>query len=324
MTSTNSGGKTACSSQSVGKAKPTFAKLLLFSVIGVSLPFFGMVYIHDKRCDPFYQPAFNLSQALADEFANESGKIVAVDDSQTEGIVWKVSRMEALPDNYGLLEDSGIIGILDQGDFSYLKAVFPETGSASSAVTKIGESLTGEITSDDDARRAVFQAANVMERVHAHLKQTSHPLLFRFEAPVVGELREKAYAQLERFKEKVKELKREAKYESRDKPVAFDLNSRSEQCRNLVQLSEETCRASRMTFVLIYAISNGSRRDQSLRQEFLELQKVAEQITRSLADHSSVREEEEARLAIEHYAKSMRRRVTKIEDMDRWPADRRG
>jgi hypothetical protein len=154
-----------------------------------------------------------------------------------------------------------------------------------------------------------------MENLHAEVQQATRgkrqPILFRFDPPFVAELRNKAREETGRLKEKVDEFKREAGYTSSNQPLSVSLQGDLDQLNKLIRLSEESCRLSRVAFVVMYTISDGTGRDRSLHQEFITSQKAAEEITRALSQHKALTAQSysDARTGLSNYAKSMQRRI---------------
>jgi len=284
-------------------------------IVGTVL-FFLLTYIHDRRCVSSYGPALVVSQALADEYSFEAGKVVP-DTSGAAGM-WKVDSAEALPGARTLLKTSGITVILDEqdfpittldsGDLPQLQRAFADVRSASRAVRKVAHILSS------DAGDPVSQAAVAMQHVHNELKKNNRqPFLFGSEPLFVAEFRELGRKELDRFKDKVDQLRTEAGYVSSDNPIVWDSEKPLEQRDRLIPLTEEACRYSRCSFVLVLGICSASSSDAYLRDEFLQLQDVAWQITSKLVQDAKSRGlTPDVHDALERYSKSMARRIRSI------------
>ena len=294
-----------------------FARSFPFSVIA-TIPLFLLVcYWHDRLCDAFYSPLLRASDVLAEEYRREAGNLVLFGSGPDAK--WTTSYRNVLEDDRHLLETVFIARSLDEGDFSYLRSLFREGDSTSNEVELALRCLKSDPMSEDDARRAIREVAELMERLRGRLRaenrQDRRPILFRFEPAFVAEMRDKATQQTKVLAENIEEFKRVSGYVSATRPITCDLHARPDQRDRLIRLCEGNCRISRVAFTLIHIAWDGSDGDRSLRQDFVRLQKVAEETTRALAQHDSLRgaEYSTVREALHQYAQSMNRRIAVIE-----------
>jgi len=298
------------------RLKSAFVRSIPISGVIAILVFFA-IYYRDMQCNTLLLPAFRIADTLAEELRNEAGNL-ALDQSEG-GLIWTVSYREAQRDHSDLVSKSRIMDVLDHRDLSFVRAAFEEGGFASTELRGFLQRLQREGGSEAESKAIIQEAAELFASLREELLErvqsdTRQPRLFRRDPEVITELHQVADEELDRFERKVAELKREAGWESADRPICRDLSSDRDHRDKMIHLSEETCRTSRVAYVLIYATLADRGDRESVRARFINAQQDAYWITFALSEHSSLKgtELDRVQTTLSRYAKSMLRRLSSL------------